>query len=149
MGAGRPTSYRDDFAEQARKLTLLGHTDKELGEFFDVSEVTINAWKKEFPEFLKSIKEGKSIADADVAEALYKRAIGAQTYEERVIDGEVVGLVKTVPPDTQAASLWLRNRKPEKWRDKQEVAQDITSNGDKISGFTLEIVDPKEKHQDS
>ena len=37
--------------------------------------------------------------------------------------------VKHYPPDTQAASLWLRNRQPQLWRDKTEVAVDATVRG--------------------
>jgi hypothetical protein len=32
---GRPSLYRDEFAEQARKLCLLGATDRDLAEFFE------------------------------------------------------------------------------------------------------------------
>lgn len=52
----RPTKYQEAYAEQARKLCLLGYTDAELADFFEVSEATINNWKLEYPEFLESIK---------------------------------------------------------------------------------------------
>lgn len=45
MGAGRPTLYREEYAEQARKLCLLGTTDAELADFFNVAVDTINEWK--------------------------------------------------------------------------------------------------------
>ena len=64
------------YADQALKLCLLGATDKELAEFFSVSEQTLNKWKKDYPEFLESLKKGKNIADANVASRLYNRAIG-------------------------------------------------------------------------
>ena len=121
---GRPTSYRPEYADMARKFCLLGANDERLAQLFDVSEVTINAWKKEFPEFLKSLKEGKDIADANVANSLYHRALGYSHPEDdiRAMNGEIVitPTVKHYPPDTAAATLWLKNRQPNVWRDKVE-----------------------------
>ena len=62
---GRKSEYRIEYADQALKLCLLGATDKELSEFFSVSEQTLNKWKKDYPEFLESLKKGKNIADAN------------------------------------------------------------------------------------
>lgn len=56
---GRKSEYREEYAEQALKLCLLGATDKEIAEFFSVSEQTLNSWKKKFPQFLESLKKGK------------------------------------------------------------------------------------------
>lgn len=53
---GRKSEYREEYAEQALKLCLLGATDKEIAEFFSVSEQTLNSWKKKFPQFLESLK---------------------------------------------------------------------------------------------
>ena len=121
---GRPTSYKDDYAEQARKLCLLGATDKEMADFFGVEEKTINNWKADQPEFLQAITHGKEIADANVADRLYERAMGYEHPDTHVSnyqgDVTLTPLTKFYPPDTQAASLWLRNRQPKKWRDKQE-----------------------------
>jgi hypothetical protein len=124
---GRPTLYNDEYAEQARKLCLLGAIDKELADFFNVSESTINLWKLEHPDFSESIKNGKIIADANMVDALYKSGMGEHYIEEEklISDGEgnqkIVTLRKQVPPDFRAQSLWLRNRRPENWRDKVEV----------------------------
>lgn len=52
----RPTKYQEAYAEQARKLCLLGYTDAELADFFEVSESTINKWKLDYPEFSESLK---------------------------------------------------------------------------------------------
>lgn len=147
MGVGRPTAYRDEYAEQAYKLCLLGATDAEMGDFFGVSEQTINAWKKAHPRFLEAITRGKTEADANVAQRLYQRAIG---YEhEDVYPSSYQGVVtltpihKYYPPDTPAASLWLRNRQPTKWRDKQEIEHGVTSDlaslMEKIDGRTRGI----------
>ena len=57
--AGRPTNYKKEYDEQAYKLCLLGATDKEMADFFNVKEQTINNWKKNHPSFFESIKRGK------------------------------------------------------------------------------------------
>ncbi|MBZ9975492.1 hypothetical protein [Mesorhizobium sp. BR-1-1-10] len=153
---GRPTEFKPEYSEQAAKLCRLGAIDADLAEFFDVSEVTINAWKKAQPEFLKSIKGGKAIADREVAEKLIDRALGAHysqqkevklksvkydpktfkkmSEEERV---EVITLEMTAPPDTQALIFFLKNRRPDLWRDKQEVEH--SANKDAPPVFTLKI----------
>lgn len=121
----RPTDYRQEYAEQARKLCLLGFTDKQLAVFFDVNESTINRWKQKYPEFCKSIKSGKVVADAQVTESLFNRATGIEVTEVEVRDDgkkKVKRVTKRpIPPDTTAQIFWLKNRQPELWRDKPTV----------------------------
>ena len=128
----RPSSYKPEYAEQAEKLCLLGATDKELADFFGVSEQTVNNWKKSEPEFLESLKAGKIAADRDVADKLFQRATGYEWEEEQAVKikvgqyeekVEIVTVLRAVPPDTTAAIFWLKNRRPKQWRDK--VEQDI------------------------
>lgn len=119
---GRPSDYKAEYAQQAYKLCLLKATDEDLAGFFGVQEQTINNWKKTQPGFLESITRGKTVADAEVATKLRERAMGYTHPEEKIFcqDGHVIRAetLKHYPPDTQAASLWLRNRQPDKWRDK-------------------------------
>jgi len=126
---GRPTVFREQFVEQAYKLTLLGATDKELADFFGVCEDTINNWKHDVPEFFESIKKGKAYADAEVADKLYQRAKGYEHPAEKVFcyEGEIIRaeIIEHYPPDTGAAMAWLKNRQPEKWRD----SHDVTTGG--------------------
>lgn len=121
--AGRPTDYKVEYVEQAFRLCLLGATDKDMADFFDVCEDTINEWKKVHPEFSESLKRGKIKADAEVANSLYHRALGYEHPEDKIFctNGEVttVETIKHYPPDTAAAFIWLKNRAG--WRDKQEV----------------------------
>ena len=119
---GCPTKYREVYNEQAYKLCLLGATDSELADFFGVTEQTINNWKNEYPEFFESLKRGKIIADAEVAESLYKRAKGYRYTETTSEDGLISKEVeKEVSPDTGACMAWLKNRQKAKWRDKQDL----------------------------
>ena len=139
---GRKSEYREEYAEQALKLCLLGATDKEIAEFFSVSEQTLNSWKKKFPQFLESLKKGKAVADANVASRLYSRAIGYDakatkfaTNEGRITD--IVEYIEHYPPDTTAAIFWLKNRQPAKWRDKKEV-ENLVKLGDELESMSDE-----------
>lgn len=131
----RPTKYDKKFNEQAYKLCLLGATDNDLADFFEVEEKTINNWKLSHPEFLQSIKAGKDQADSDIAKSLYERARGYEykaeetTIENIVIEGKelldtqkkkVVTKHIKIPPDATSMIFWLKNRQKGKWRDKHD-----------------------------
>jgi hypothetical protein len=121
---GRPTEYKKEYDEQAEKLCKLGAIDTELADFFNVSEQTINTWKKKHPTFLESIKRGKEIADMEVANSLYKKATGYTTDDVKIFQYEgmpvKVPYIKEYQPDTTSIIFWLKNRRPDKWRDKTE-----------------------------
>jgi len=118
---GRPTKYKPEYPEQAGKLCRLGATDRDLADFFEVNEDTINEWKIKHPQFSESTAQNKTMHDFEIEEALARRAKGFMKVKQ-VFDpeGNIVMLQEEVPPDTNACSLWLRNRQPDKWRDKQE-----------------------------
>lgn len=121
MPTGRPTKYDPTFCAKAREIAKLGAIDAEIANILGVSEATLNNWKKEYPEFLESIKEGKDLADSKVTQSLFFRATGyshSETYFDR--HGEAHEVTKQYPPDTSACIFWLKNRKKEDWRDKQE-----------------------------
>lgn len=115
--------------KQVEKLCKLGATDREIAEFFDIAESTLNLWKSTHPKFMESIKKGKMLADAEVAEKLYRRATGYShpDVDIKVIDDQIVltRLTKHYAPDTAAAIFWLKNRRnradieAQKWADKQ------------------------------
>ena len=136
--AGRPTKYNEAYNAQAEKLCKLGATDKELADFFEVAESTINEWKLAHPEFSESIKKGKTLADAEVADRLYQRAMGYSHEAVKIFpngekdeDGNkqplIVPYTEHYPPDSVAAIFWLKNRKPERWREKIEAVNTNTN----------------------
>jgi len=141
---GRPTAYRDEYAEQARKLCRLGATDAELANFFEVSERTLNSWKKRHPEFLQALKAGKAVADAEVAEKLYQRACGYSHEAVKMFQagGEIIskGYTERYPPDTTAAIFWLKNRRPDLWRDKIEQEHTGKDGGPIQSETTTRVI---------
>ena len=119
---GRPTKYRPEFCEQARQLCAAGAIDTELAEFFEISIVTLSAWKAKHPEFVKALKIGKAGPNNRVERALYERAMGYSHPDQKivVVDGEVriIDTVKHYPPDPTALIFFLKNRMPKKYRDK-------------------------------
>jgi hypothetical protein len=133
--SGAPTKYCKKYNEQSRKLCLLGYTDKQLADFFEVSESTLNLWKKAHPSFSESLKAGKEFADAEVVASLYQKAIGYTckdtkfaTFEGEITDQKVYN--KNYPPCPISIKYWLNNRQPERFRERVEIEQtaSITHN---------------------
>ena len=124
IGRGRPSKLTDEIREQAYKLALLGLTLEQMANVWSVDPSTVDKWVAENPDFSGSITRGREEADAEIAKSLYHRAKGYSHPEDRIFlhEGQevIVPTVRHYPPDTQAASLWLRNRQPAIWRDKQE-----------------------------
>lgn len=121
--AGRPTKYNPELNHTVYKLCLLGLTDEELASFLEIAVSTLNDWKNVYPEFSESIKNGKQIADAEVAFKLYDRATGFH-YDDvdvRLIDGKVeqTPIKKFLPGDVTAQIYWLNNRRKINFKARQ------------------------------
>lgn len=129
----RPSNYETGFCEKAHALAIQGATDREIAEALEIHEATLYRWKHEHPEFRESIKLGKEAADERVEQSLYRRAVGYSFDALKIMqcEGEpvVYPYVEHVPPDFQSISLWLRNRKPETWRDKQDISHSGPNGG--------------------
>ena len=124
---GRPTKYREEFAAQAEKLCALGATDQEIADFFEVSVRTIYRWKTDHEDFCQSLKVGKVVADERGERSLFQKAIGYEQDEVKIFmpanaEKPVYAPFRAkVAPDTTAAIFWLKNRRPDLWRDKQQT----------------------------
>jgi hypothetical protein len=145
-GAGRPVgsdTYKPAYATQAEKLCRLGATDVEHAEFFGVSVRTVSAWKTRHVDFLQALKGGKTEADDCVERALYHRAVGYSHKVEKpmVIDKDlrIVTYTERMAPDTTACIFWLKNRRPDEWRDKSTTELEWASK--KPSEMTDEEID--------
>lgn len=142
MPAGRPTAYKPDYVEQAKKLSKMGATDAEMAEFFGVAISTLNLWKVKHPEFSEALSIGKEIADNRVVNSLYQRAMGYShpDVDIRVVEGQVVQteLIKHYPPDSTAMIFWLKNRDPSNWRDKTDI-----EHSGSIAGLTDDQIEQK------
>jgi hypothetical protein len=137
---GRKTLFKDNTTELAYKLcAILGAKDKDLAAFFGVDDTTIEYWKRHKKEFKEALSKGKLIADANVAKAYYKRAIGyshpdihimANRVNEYDKEGNIIKsynqpllipITKYYPPDSFACLKWLTTRQRENWADVAEV----------------------------
>jgi len=119
---GRPTVYRPEYAEQARKLYTKGATDVEVADFFGVTVVTLWRWRMSNDDFCKASRVGREAANERVVASLYHRAIGYTFQSEKIFQfqGDIIR-AKTrehVPPDFPSMSFWLRNNDKANWSDK-------------------------------
>lgn len=102
-----------------------GLTDEQISQNIGINKSTLYDWKKKYPEFSNALKKGKEIIDLQVENALLNRALGYE-YEETIktIDDKGKKTIKVVNKhiagDVTAQIFWLKNRKPERWRDKQD-----------------------------
>ncbi|MGK0562950.1 helix-turn-helix domain-containing protein [Enterococcus faecalis] len=103
-----------------------GLTDEQIAQNIGISRSTLNEWKKRFPDIKDTIKKGKEVVDRQVENALFKSAVG---YEYTEITKELTDsgmkvtkrVTKQVAPNPTSAIFWLKNRKPDEWRDKKET----------------------------
>lgn len=102
-----------------------GLTDDQIAKNIGINRDTLYRWKKAHSDISDALKRGKEVIDRQVENALLKRALG-YTYDEITLEGddEVKRVRKQVAPDTTAQIFWLKNRKPEEWRDKREIIKD-------------------------
>ena len=123
---GRPTLYRPEYCEQARKLCQLGATDLEMADFFGVDVRTFYRWKAEHDDFCQSVKIGKDVADDRVERSLYQKAIGYEQDEVKIFmpanapEPVYAPYRAKIAPDTTAAIFWLKNRRQAEWREKSQ-----------------------------
>lgn len=123
---GRPSKYREEFNTQAKKLCLLGATNKDLAKFFEVTESTLGLWITQYPDFSDALKEGRQLADARVGESLFQRAIGYSHPDVHVSNYQglvtLTPITKHYPPDPTSMIFWLKNRRPDLWRAQPDEA---------------------------
>jgi hypothetical protein len=150
MGAGRPTDYKPEYSELVYKLCLLGAIDTEMADIIGVTEKTFNNWKKKYPEFLQSLKKGKEIADAEVGNKLFERACGYSHKAVKIFcdKGDIVTeeYIEHYPPDPTSMIFWLKNRQPNKWKDKR-IQEQTGKDGEPLynnNNLTIEFIESKQ-----
>lgn len=133
--AGRKGSYKKWL--EADNLILLegwardGLTDEQIAYNIGIHVSTLYEWKKKYEEFDEALKRGKEVVDREVENALLKRALGysydeiTEIREEGVLIQKKV-VKKHIVPDTTAQIFWLKNRRPDIWRDKKDI--DMNAN---------------------
>jgi hypothetical protein len=129
---GRPTKYDERFHPKlVYCLAVRGLTDDKIAEELDIAKSTLYEWEATYPEFSDSKRKGKEEPDQAVENSLFKKATGYsyKTQKPLVVLGpagsgssvEIVDYTETIPPSDTAMIFWLKNRRPDRWRDKQEL----------------------------
>lgn len=121
---GRPTAFCQGIVDQILALALDGHTDAAIAAKVGISLTTFKNWKAAYPDFLAALKESKATVDDLVENALLRRALGYQHPAVKIHFDKFgkVGMARYTehyPPDTTACIIWLKNRRPQAWRDVQ------------------------------
>jgi len=109
-----------------------GLTDEQIASNCGITASTLYDWKGKYSEISEALKKGKEVVDIQVENALLKRALGYRYDEvtrEKTMDRKTgfscltvtKKVTKEVLPDTTAQIFWLKNRRPDKWRDKIDV----------------------------
>lgn len=119
-----------------------GLIDEQIANNLGISTTAYYEYKLKYAEFAEALKNGKDDIDVMVENALLKRALG-YTYVEVTKELTDSGMVETkrvtkeVQPDTTAQIFWLKNRRPQAWRDKQDldVSGDLTFKVSLPKGF--------------
>jgi hypothetical protein len=152
---GRPSSYKDEYANIARVMCANGATDAELADAFEVATMTIWRWQSAHRGFAAALKIAKGEYDDRVERALAQRAIGYSYDIEKTFvppgASEPVSYVcrEHLPPDTTAAFRWLSCRRMREWRDRKEFAgpdgeplMPIIALLNEVNGGTASLVQP-------
>lgn len=76
-----------------------GLTDEDIAKQLNIGIRTLYEYKIKYPQFSQALKKGKELVDYQVEKALLNKALKG---------------------DTTAIIFWLKNRRPDKWRDRKE-----------------------------
>lgn len=147
-GKGRPPKYEEWLTEEG--LTKIqawardGLSEQQIAHNIGISAATLCTWKNDFPKLLNAIKKGKEVVDVEVENKLHKRAMGYEYIETKVTlnpngDEKVERVTKQVIPDVTAQIFWLKNRKPDQWKDRK--ATELTGK----DGGPIEVNSPREQ----
>lgn len=140
-----------------------GLVDKQIAQNIGISEQTLNVWKKKYPAISESLKKGKEVVDRAVENALLKRALGYKydevtqeivekrnqetgEYEPTLVPVKVV--TKEVQPDTTAQIFWLKNRRPDLWRDKKDINTKLTHKNNPFQELSVDELKKLAKSDD-
>lgn len=103
-----------------------GLNNEQIAHNMGVSAATLYEWQNKHTEFSEALKKGKEVVDREVENSLLKSAQGYYYEEETLVklpDGreEIRTVRRYAQPNTTAQIFWLKNRRPNDWRDKREV----------------------------
>jgi hypothetical protein len=141
-----------------------GLTEAQIAHNMGISVSSLADWKNKYPQLLDALKKGKAPVDIEVENALLKSALGhtqiirkpIKVKTERQIVGEGRYVEEHIeyaeeevytPPQVLAQIFWLKNRKPDKWREKQVIEAD-TSALEKLDAILAQNIKNAGKQDD-
>lgn len=97
-----------------RGWAMDGLTDTQIARNLGIGRTTFYKWKNEHPEFANALMLSRDVADREVENALYKAAK----------KGNITAMI-----------FWLKNRKPDEWRDKRDpdLSGDLLAKVDEVT----------------
>lgn len=104
----------DDGLILLRGIARHSKSCKEIADKMGINESTLYDWMKKYPEISKAVKRTALVVNAEIENSLEKLCSGFWAD-----DGH--GNTKYVPPNATAIIFTLKNRMPEKYRDKHDV----------------------------
>jgi hypothetical protein len=150
-------AWKSEYVRQVFYLALMGATEAQIAQAFDVSQSTISKWKEVYPEFAQSMNAGKMDADAKVAHSLYLAAVGYSHPEEVIVPNRIrefdekgrptkeyteiirVKTTRNYAPNAYAGFKWLNARQPDVWGSKLHVKGEISHTHKlDLSHYTIE-----------
>ena len=125
---GRPSKYKPEYCLAVEALARLGWTEDRMADKIGVALSTFALWKTNYKEFSDALKAGKEEPDQAVERSLFERATGYVNKNAVKIfmpanaeEPVYAPYEEHVAPDVTAQIFWLKNRRPDRWRDRQEV----------------------------
>lgn len=147
---GRKSKYDTHVKPKLHLITQWcknGSTDEQIYKKLRISKDSFYDYKKKHPEFTDALKIGKDDADDLVESALFKRALGyeyEETEESETYNPDTGQTVKTrkiikhLVADTTAQIFWLKNRRPDRWRNNDRV--EIVEHVDPETKTSLDFI---------
>lgn len=129
--------YQPEHADLVRKFALLGAKNNRIAELLGIKHDLFEQWLVDYPELAVALNQGREHADAEVVDALFKRARGwvqPGVRLHKMKDGETeyinrTDVVEHFPPDVGAIKFWLANRQQDLWQDRSEVGVTVQGGG--------------------
>lgn len=116
--------YTPELLPIIQRMAMLGMTDAEIAAWLGVSPGTFRRYCLIYPELTAALKPGKEVSDDLVERSMFMKAVGYTytTIKNMVVDKQIVPVEETVhvQPSTTAAIFWLKNRRPDAWKDVQK-----------------------------
>lgn len=120
---GKPTLYNEYVIVKVEELAKNGLNNKQICKALGIGEKTFYEWLEKYPQLAHALKKYRGLADIEVENALYRNAVG-YTYKEQVVSnrGAILNINKYHTGNATAQIFYLKNRMPERYKDKVEHA---------------------------